>query len=476
MPATRAQMAFVFTGALPESELDPINANIVAIPDMAKNAPYYNNVLQLYQAGITVGSDAYGNYLPDQSLTRAESAAILNRLIDPSKRKSFTPLIGKVNVDPKEITINVGESYQLTASPANGIDNGGRVKWETDDTDVVQISEDGTVTALTQGKAVIWPTDLNGEKNGEACSVTTISVKLNAEGISEKAENSIFLIEIYDENDEKVATGSGFFIESSGVAVTNYHVVVDAVSAKAKTTDGKTYDISAMLGYDEKQDIAIIKVNGKGFPALALADSSKVKNGQKIFCMGSPLGLENTISEGIISNTSRIVNKQQYIQISAPISPGSSGGAVLNESCQVIGIASASYSSGQQVNFAVPSNLIGKVSRSEKGTPLVDLFPVVAPARENFYKDNARVPDYSAVTGAKQTDILRKEDAVLRAYKLDEDQVNTYLDFLDEYHFSLVKYEQDDGHIDYYYARGRVVFLICIQEDRDEIAVVYTTE
>lgn len=156
-------MAFILAGALPESEFSVIN-DISVIADMDKDDVYFPSVLKLYRSGITVGSDEYGNYFPDRSLTRAECAAILNRMIDPTKRKTFTPLIGQVTISHTEITLNVGESFQLLATPVSGIDNGSRVGWKTDKSDVVEVSEDGIVTALKEGKALVWPVDVNGEK------------------------------------------------------------------------------------------------------------------------------------------------------------------------------------------------------------------------------------------------------------------------------------------------------------------------
>ena len=165
------------------------------------------------------------------------------------------------------------------------------------------------------------------------------------------------------------ASGSGFFISSSGVAVTNYHVIKDAASAKIMTTDGKTYDVTGVYDYSVNNDLALLQINGANFPYLEPGDASKVVNGQKIYAIGSPKGLDNTITEGIVSNKSRLINGVSYIQISAPISQGSSGGALIDTSGKVIGVTAAGVQDAQNINFAIPISLIKDLKQTSI-TPL----------------------------------------------------------------------------------------------------------
>lgn len=174
---------------------------------------------------------------------------------------------------------------------------------------------------------------------------------------------AVFYIEAYDMHQTLLGTGSGFFINASGTAVTNYHVISDAFSVKIRLSDGKEYPIDSVLGYDIEKDLAILKVSGSGFHYLPIGDSTKITGGNKIYAIGSPLGLESTISDGIISSTARQINGQTLIQITAALSPGSSGGALLNEYGQVIGVTSSSYIDGQNLNFAVGSAQFAGVSR-----------------------------------------------------------------------------------------------------------------
>ena len=194
----------------------------------------------------------------------------------------------------------------------------------------------------------------------------TSKMKLSASQISERVSPSVFYVEVYDSSNKILGSGSGFFISSNGVAVTNYHVIEDTAGAKITTISGEKYNVSDIIAFDKDLDIAIIRIertstNGKtvsGFPALTLADSDNISAGQPIYALGSPVGLQNTISDGIISNVNQVVDGSAFIQITAPISHGSSGGALVNEYGEVIGITSAGIEDAQNIGFAIPINTI----------------------------------------------------------------------------------------------------------------------
>jgi len=150
------------------------------------------------------------------------------------------------------------------------------------------------------------------------------------------------------------------------VAVTNYHVIEDSCSAIITMVNGDKFNVNSIIAYDENLDIAILRINkisteGKNisyFPSVTIADSNDIKAGQTIYALGSPVGLQNTISNGIISNTERIMGDETFIQITAPISHGSSGGALVNEYGEVLGITSAGIDEAQNIGFAIPINTI----------------------------------------------------------------------------------------------------------------------
>jgi len=165
----------------------------------------------------------------------------------------------------------------------------------------------------------------------------------------------------YDAAGKPEAQGSGFILTSEGLAATNYHVLDGASKAIAECCSGRKFEISSIQGLDTDKDLVVFQLHELGesglphnLPALALDTSGDISVGEKVIAIGSPQGLENTVSDGIISAI-RSYKTTRYLQITAPISPGSSGGPVLNGSGQVIGIATMQAPEGQNLNFAVSS-------------------------------------------------------------------------------------------------------------------------
>lgn len=182
------------------------------------------------------------------------------------------------------------------------------------------------------------------------------SAKLTSEEISEKCAPAVFYIESYAFNGELSGSGSGFFITSNGIAITNYHVVANSIYIEATTNDGKVYKDVSIIDSDEANDLALLRISGWNFPYLRMGDSTHIQQGQQVYALGSPLGLSNTMSQGIISNVSRIIDNTEYMQISVPINHGSSGGALINQNGEVIGVTSAGFETTGDLNLAVPIN------------------------------------------------------------------------------------------------------------------------
>ncbi len=208
--------------------------------------------------------------------------------------------------------------------------------------------------------------------------------------IADIAEEAVFYIEVSFEG-VPFASGSGFFIDKEGTAVTNFHVLADSDYAEVTMTDGEIYAVDEVLFFDYDRDFAVIKVSKtsqsgkerKYFPYLITGDSGKIKNGETIYTVGSPLGFSNSISSGLVSNKLREVDGMQLIQISAPISHGSSGGALINERGEAVGIPSGGYAAGQNLNFAVPINFVLSSEYGKDGFPYAQ-FPL-----ERFLKEVA---------------------------------------------------------------------------------------
>lgn len=197
---------------------------------------------------------------------------------------------------------------------------------------------------------------------------TTNYTILEPESIFIFANPSVFSLETYDDYGNYLGHGSGFLIDNQGKAVTNFHVIDQAYSARAKFSDGRLVNIIKVLYSNEERDVAIIQLDGTNYSYLPLGDSESLNTGQKVLAIGNPLGLENTISDGIISTARRDLDGYTFIQITTPISPGSSGGVLLNYKGEAIGITSAYYENGQNLNFAVPINDVKAVLTSTENS------------------------------------------------------------------------------------------------------------
>lgn len=173
---------------------------------------------------------------------------------------------------------------------------------------------------------------------------------------------SVVTITIYDKSGQEMGLASGFFVTERGQIVTNYHVIERAFAAEIKTAEGKIYAVTDVIAEDKENDLIRIAVDPGRDSAkpLPLSRNSPVV-GERIVVIGSPLGLEQTVSEGIISS---IRGSRRQIQITAPISPGSSGSPVVDMRGEVIGVATWQLSEGQNLNFAVS---VEKISTMKLG-------------------------------------------------------------------------------------------------------------
>ena len=184
---------------------------------------------------------------------------------------------------------------------------------------------------------------------------------------------AMVLIVMEDKNGNEKSIGSGFLV-SPNVIATNFHVIENAYSGHVKLVNkDEVYEIDGVVGYSAKYDLALIKIGHNNGTPLTLKSPS-VDIGQKIFAIGNPLGLEGTISDGIISGL-RDFEDLSLLQISAPISPGNSGGPIVDENGDIIGVATYSFAGGQNLNFAIPVEYLKELFNNQ--TPLVTLSSLV---------------------------------------------------------------------------------------------------
>ena len=203
------------------------------------------------------------------------------------------------------------------------------------------------------------------------CPLSTVfpQTTLPAEDIAEKALAATVYLEMKDKNGKTLGFGSGFFIKSNLIA-TNYHVIEGAARGTAKLV-GKhtTYNIEGTTATDRDNDLALLKVTAYGIKPLSLGDSNTVRIGETVYVAGNPKGLEGTFSNGIISSR-RNKDIKERLQMTAPISPGSSGGPVLNRKGEVIGVSFARHHAidAENLNFAIPSKYLKTLLEQSKPT------------------------------------------------------------------------------------------------------------
>ncbi len=168
--------------------------------------------------------------------------------------------------------------------------------------------------------------------------------------------------------------GSGFIIDPAGYLVTNNHVVENADEISVKLKTGEEFE-AAVVGTDPKTDLALLKITSdQKLPFLEIGDSDTLKVGEWVVAIGSPFGLEQTVTAGIVSAKGRVIGAGPYddfIQTDASINPGNSGGPLLNLNGQVVGINTAIIASGQGIGFAIPANMASNIINQLKQTGTV---------------------------------------------------------------------------------------------------------
>lgn len=212
--------------------------------------------------------------------------------------------------------------------------------------------------SLSQQEKLNAPIIPNNNTNSNTNTNNTSNSGLSSQEIAKLADAVVY-IEVTNYNGS-TSSGSGFYITSDGNLATNYHVIKGAKSIKIVENDGQVYTGNVkVLGYDSAQDIAVLDIDRTVKLFLRTGNSDTVQLADAIYTIGSPLRLRNTISDGIISSI-----RDGFIQISAPISPGSSGGVLLNKQGLAIGITTAIYKDGANLGFAVPINTFLKMPKN----------------------------------------------------------------------------------------------------------------
>ena len=246
----------------------------------------------------------------------------------------------------------------------------------------------------------VWPARNSGKRTFAALSLficlATVRPTRAQDQLPElvrRIKPSAVAIETFDARGEKLSRGSGFFIDADRI-VTNRHVIDGAYRAEVHSVSGNSYPVRSVLAVDAEGDIALLKVDAPANSVRPLLlDRASPQEGESIVVIGNPFGLEGSVTNGIVSAVRDIPGFGRIIQITAPISPGSSGSPVVNMQGQVIGVATLQITGGQSVNFAIPSERIALLDRSvqSQASPTLTLGELVAATSRN---KRARAVDF----------------------------------------------------------------------------------
>ena len=233
---------------------------------------------------------------------------------------------------------------------------------------------------------------------------------LTPQQIYRRAANAVFYLESFEADAPDTPSGeaSGFFISPDGIAVTNYHALIDTAAAEITTRDGEVYPVLSILYGSTRDDIIIMQVGKtadsgrtvQAFPYLDLADPASARVGDPVYALGAPLGLRDTFTSGVLSSLSRSTGGREYLQTTAPISSGSSGGPLLDAYGKVLGVTSASYANGQNLNLVTSVNTVRTARYSAPGKPYFDYF------KGAVYHLSADRPELTLTEGETQTVVV----------------------------------------------------------------------
>jgi S1-C subfamily serine protease len=204
---------------------------------------------------------------------------------------------------------------------------------------------------------------------------------------------AVALVTVLDKTGKLLKLGTGFFVSPDGKLVTNAHVIEGADSANAKLENGATYSIRGVLKAALDKDLVLLQTEAKDVPSLTISREPMPDVGSRVAVIGSPFGLEGTVSEGIISGHRDAKRDDQLLQMTAPVSPGSSGSPVVDENAKVVGIATFVVSNAQALNFARPVAYVSELLDQAQATTEVAPFWTVAANPKNIVLNCSSWPE-----------------------------------------------------------------------------------
>lgn len=272
-----------------------------------------------------------------------------------------------------------------------------------------------------------------------ASNASAIETPLDLRSLASQLRPAIALVIVTDKTGKETRTGTGFFVSSDGKLVTNAHVVEGADRAVAKLEDGAVYTVRGVIAAAADKDLVVLQVDAKQVPALTLSSGEPAEVGTAIAVIGSPLGLEGTLSSGLVSGNRTAQPGDEWLQITAPVSAGSSGSPVVNLQGQVIGVATFVISKAQAVNFARPvryiNDLLNGLGSVSEPAPLWSIAtnPVNVVRRDpKFVEAVAAAKKNDAATALKHLNTISSQYADNELFQMQLGSVYYQLDLYED--------------------------------------------
>jgi len=297
---------------------------------------------------------------------------------------------------------------------------------------------------------------------------------IDAEAMIEKVMPAI--VAIRADTPEGIAAGTGFLVDSTGVVVTNLHVIEGATRVTIKLHSGEQYTQIRVASFDQDRDLAILRLPGFDLPTVSLGNSDAVKVGATVYAIGNPLGLEESVTKGIVSSIRVAKSGTKIIQTDSAVSPGNSGGPLINESGDVVGVVTFKISSGENLNFAVPINYARALLSFEQPISLDELAQELATTEVSLFSNNesdALTGNWKSLTNLTLLLSAREEGEYLYVTGKSDDSIRS---------FDLKKQADGTykglsrGQIKLWYTEGgQKIYVDCYVEDEVEIPSASTS-
>jgi Trypsin-like peptidase domain len=227
---------------------------------------------------------------------------------------------------------------------------------------------------------------------------------------------AVVLITVKDSTQKPTKFGTGFFVSDDGKLVTNAHVVEGAISAEAKLETGATYNIAGVLKAAPEKDLVLLQADARSVPFLKVAKAALPEVGTPIVVVGSPFGLEGTVSNGIISAQRVAEKNDQMLQMTAPVSPGSSGSPVVDSEGKVVGVATFVLRQGQALNFARPIVYVSELLDQAAAAEAQPLWTVTSDAKRIVLNDPQFLAAQTALAAGDAPQALKLLNEIAAKY------------------------------------------------------------